>query len=161
MGLLHLVLPNARIIDARRHPVASCIGCYKQLFAKGQNFTYDLEDLVHYYRNYDAMMNHWHRTLPGKVLTVHYEETVTDLEGQVRRILDHCGLPFEASCVRFHETRRAVRTASSEQVRQPIYLDALEQWQHYAAFCEWLVEDLTPIVDALPEPVKVAEQKPT
>lgn len=156
LGLLHLMLPNAKIIDARRHPVDSCIGCYKQLFAKGQNFTYDLEDLGHYYRDYDAMMNHWRSVLPGKVLTVHYEETVTDLEGQVRRILDHCGLPFEASCVRFHETRRAVRTASSEQVRQPIYFDALGKWRHYAAFCEWLVEDLKPIVDALPEPVKAA-----
>jgi len=156
LGLLHLILPNAKIIDARRHPVDSCIGCYKQLFAKGQNFTYDLEDLSHYYRSYDAMMNHWQSVLPGKVLTVHYEETVTDLEGQVRRILDHCGLPFEASCVRFHETRRAVRTASSEQVRQPIYSDALGTWRRYAAFCEWLVEDLRPIVDALPEPVRAA-----
>ncbi len=154
LGLLHLILPNAKIIDARRHPVDSCIGCYKQLFAKGQNFTYDLEDLGHYYRNYDAMMNHWHGALPGKVLTVHYEETVTDLEGQVHRILDHCGLPFEASCVRFHETRRAVRTASSEQVRQPIYFDALGKWRHYAPFCEWLVEDLHSIVDALPENVR-------
>lgn len=159
LGLLHLILPNAKIIDARRHPVASCIGCYKQLFAKGQNFTYDLEDLSHYYRNYDAMMNHWRSVLPGKVLTVHYEETVTDLERQVRRILEHCGLPFEASCVRFHETRRAVRTASSEQVRQPIYFDALGQWQRYAAFCDWLVEDLQPIVAALPESVEAAEMR--
>ena len=158
LGLMHLILPNARIIDARRHPLDSCIGCYKQLFAKGQNFTYDLEDLAHYYRNYDAMVNHWHAVLPGKVLTVHYEDTVTDLEGQVRRILDHCGLPFEESCVRFHETRRAVRTASSEQVRQPIYSDALGKWRYYAPFCEWLVEDLKPIVDALPESVKAAQE---
>ena len=159
LGLLHLILPNARIIDARRHPLDSCIGCYKQLFAKGQNFTYDLEDLAHYYRHYDAMMNHWHEVLPGKVLTVHYEETVVDLESQVRRILDHCGLAFEDSCVRFHETRRAVRTASSEQVRQPIYFDALGKWRHYAPFCEWLVEDLQVVVDALPESVKTADRR--
>ena len=159
LGLLHLILPNARIIDARRHPLDSCIGCYKQLFAKGQNFTYDLEDLAHYYRNYDAMVNHWHAVLPGKVLTVHYEDTVADLEGQVRRILDHCGLPFEESCVRFHETRRAVRTASSEQVRRPIYSDALGKWRYYAPFCERLVEDLKPIVDVLPESVKAAQER--
>ena len=159
LGLLHLILPNAKIIDARRHPLDSCIGCYKQLFAKGQNFTYDLEDLAHYYRNYDAMMSHWRRVLPGKVLTVHYEETVADLEGQVRRILDHCKLPFEESCVRFHETRRAVRTASSEQVRQPIYFDALGKWRHYAAFCDWLVEDLKPLVNALPESVRNADRR--
>ena len=159
LGLLHLILPNARIIDARRHPLDSCIGCYKQLFAKGQNFTYDLEDLAHYYRNYDAMMSHWQAVLPGKVLTVHYEDTVADLERQVRRILDHCGLPFEESCVRFHETRRAVRTASSEQVRQPIYSDALGTWRHYAPFCDWLVADLKPIVDALPASVGRASLK--
>ena len=159
LGLFHLILPNAKIIDARRHPLDSCIGCYKQLFAKGQNFTYDLEDLAHYYRNYDAMMSHWRAVLPGKVLTVHYEETVADLEEQVRRILDHCALPFEESCIRFHETRRAVRTASSEQVRQPIYFDALGKWQHYAPFCDWLVEDLRPLVDALPESVKEAGKR--
>ena len=159
VGLLHLILPNAKVIDARRHPLDSCIGCYKQLFAKGQNFTYDLEDLAHYYRHYDAIMNHWRQVLPGKVLTVHYEETVTDLEGQVRRILDHCGLPFEASCVRFHETRRAVRTASSEQVRQPIYFDALGKWRQYAAYCEWLVEDLEAIVGRLPDPVQKADER--
>ena len=102
------------------------------------------------------MMTHWHEVLPGKVLTVHYEDTVTDLDGQVRRILDHCGLPFEASCVRFHETRRAVRTASSEQVRRPIYFDALGKWRHYAPYCEWLAEDLSSIVDALPATVKSA-----
>ncbi len=119
LGLLHLILPNAKIIDARRHPLDSCLGCYKQLFAKGQNFTYDLEDLAHYYRHYHATMDHWHDVLPGRVLTVHYEDTVIDLEGQVRRILEHCRLPFEAGCVRFFETRRAVRTASSEQVRHP------------------------------------------
>ena len=119
MGLVHLILPNAKIINTRRHPLDSCLGAYKQLFGHGQNFTYDMLDLAHYYQQYDAMINHWHNVMPGKILDVHYEETVTDLESQVRRILDHCGLPFEESCVRFHETKRAVNTASSEQVRQP------------------------------------------
>lgn len=158
LGLLHLILPNAKIIDARRHPLDSCLGCYKQLFAKGQNFTYDLEDLAHYYRHYDAMMTHWHDVLPGRILTVHYEDTVTDLDGQVRRILEHCGLPFEPGCVRFFETRRAVRTASSEQVRQPIYYDALGKWRSYAEHLEWLVEDLQDVLDALPDSVKAAHR---
>ena len=156
LGLAHLALPNAKIIDARRHPLDSCLGCYKQLFAKGQHFTYDLEDLGHYYRHYDAMMRHWGDVMPGRILTVHYEDTVTDLEGQVRRILAHCGLPFEPACVRFFETRRAVRTASSEQVRQPIYTEALGKWRQYAAHFEWLMEDLQPILDALPASVKDA-----
>ena len=156
LGLLHLILPNARIIDARRHPLDSCLGCYKQLFAKGQNFTYDLEDLAHYYRHYDAMMAHWRQVLPGRVLTVHYEDTVTDLEGQVRRLLDHCGLPFEPGCLRFFETRRAVRTASSEQVRQPIYHDAIGKWRSYAKHLEWLAEDLEEVLAGLPDSVKAA-----
>ena len=120
-GFIHLILPNAKIINARRHPFDSCLGGYKQLFGKGQHFTYDMADLAAYYRQYHETMRHWHRVLPGKVLDVHYEETVTDLETQVRRILAHCGLPFEEACVRFHENTRAVKTASSEQVRQPIY----------------------------------------
>ena len=157
LGLLHLILPNAKVIDARRHPLDTCLGCYKQLFAKGQNFTYDLEDLAHYYRHYDVILRYWHEALPGKILTVHYEETVTDLDAQVRRILDHCGLPFEAACVHFHETRRAVRTASSEQVRQPIYFDALGKWRQYAHHFEWLVDELAPIIDALPEAVRKAQ----
>ena len=107
VGLIHLILPNAKIINARRHPFDSCLGGYKQLFGQGQNFTYDLLDLAHYYQQYDTTMKHWHEVLPGKVLDVHYEETVTDLENQVAKILAHCGLPFEESCVRFHETRRA------------------------------------------------------
>ncbi len=121
VGLIHLILPNAKVINARRHPFDSCLGAYKQLFGKGQHFTYDMSELADYYRKYHETMQHWHRVLPGKVLDVHYEETVTDLETQVRRILAHCGLPFEEGCMRFHETDRPVKTASSEQVRQPIY----------------------------------------
>ncbi|MBT4523220.1 MAG: tetratricopeptide repeat protein [Halieaceae bacterium] len=151
VGLLHLILPNAKIINARRHPFDSCLGGYKQLFGSGQNFTYDMLDLAHYYRRYDAMMKHWREVLPGKVLDVHYEETVTDLENQVRRILAHCGLGFEESCVRFHETERAVKTASSEQVRQPIYTGALGTWRRYARHLDLWQEELGYIIDELPE----------
>jgi len=150
-GFAHLILPNARIINARRHPFDSCLGAYKQLFGAGQNFTYDMLDLAHYYQQYDAMMKHWHALLPGKVLDVHYEETVTDLEGQVRRILEHCGLPFEESCVRFHETERAVKTASSEQVRQPIFTSGLGKWRRYEEHLDLWREYLGYIIDELPE----------
>lgn len=151
VGLLHLILPNAKVINARRHPFDSCLGGYKQLFGQGQNFSYDLLDLAHYYQQYDKTMKHWHDVLPGKVLDVHYEETVTDLETQVRRILGHCGLPFEESCVRFHETNRAVNTASSEQVRQPIYTGALGKWRRYESHLGVLQKQLDYIVDDLPE----------
>ena len=156
MGFAHLILPNAKIINARRHPFDSCLGAYKQLFGHGQNFTYDMLDLAHYYKQYDAMMKHWHEVLPGKVLDVHYEETVTDLAGQVRRILDHCGLPFEKSCVHFHETERAVKTASSEQVRQPIYTGALGKWRRYEKNLGLWEDHLGYIVDELPEPSRDA-----
>jgi len=156
VGLLHLILPNARIINARRHPFDSCLGGYKQLFGKGQNFTYDMGDLSAYYRQYYETMRHWHKVLPGKVLDVHYEETVTDLETQVRRILEHCGLPFEESCVRFHENRRAVRTASSEQVRQPIYTDALGHWRRFESHLGLWREDFADILEELPATVRNA-----
>ena len=131
VGLIHLILPNAKIINARRHPLDSCLGGYKQLFGKGQHFTYDMLDLAEYYRQYHATMQYWHGVLPGKVLDVHYEETVTDLESQVRRILAHCGLPFEEPACASTRTERAVKTASSEQVRQPIYTSALGYWRRY------------------------------
>jgi hypothetical protein len=102
IGFAHLVMPNAIFINARRHPFDSCLGAYKQLFGQGQSFTYDMLDLAHYYKQYVAIMSHWHEALPGRVLDVHYEETVTDLEGQVRRILEHCGLPFEEQCLRYY-----------------------------------------------------------
>lgn len=156
VGLLHLILPNAKVINARRHPFDSCLGGYKQLFGKGQNFTYDMADLSAYYRQYHETMRHWHRVLPGKVLDVHYEETVTDLETQVRRILDHCGLPFEEACVRFHENRRAVKTASSEQVRRPIYTDALGHWRHFERHLGMWQEDFADILAELPPTVRDA-----
>jgi tetratricopeptide (TPR) repeat protein len=134
IGLIHLILPNAKIIDARRHPMACCFSAFKQLFATGQNFSYDLEDLGRYYADYVALMAHWDQVLPGTVLRMFYEETVRDTDAAVRRVLEYCRLPFEERCLRFYETARPVRTASSEQVRRPIYRDAIEHWQHFEPF---------------------------
>jgi hypothetical protein len=131
LGLIHLILPNARIIDARREPMACCFSNFKQLFATGQEFTYGLEDIGRYYRSYVALMAHWDAVLPGKILRVQHEDVVDDLQGSVRRLLDFCGLDFEPACLDFHKTARSVRTASSEQVRQPIFRDGLDQWQHF------------------------------
>lgn len=130
--LIQLILPKAKIIDARRHPMACCFSGYKQLFAEGQEFTYGLDEIGRYYRAYVDVMRHWERVLPGRILRVQHEDVIEDLEGQVRRMLDYCDLPFEQACVDFHETERAVRTPSAEQVRQPIYKSGMEQWQHYA-----------------------------
>lgn len=131
VGLIHLMLPNARIIDARRDPMSCCFSNLKQLFAQGQEFSYSLEDIARYYRTYLELMRHWDAVLPDRVLRVQHEDVVSDLEGSVRRILDHCGLPFEQACVDFHKTKRSVRTPSSEQVRQPIFRDGLDQWKAY------------------------------
>lgn len=131
VGLIRLILPNATIIDARRHPLACCFSGYKQLFAKGQHFTYNLTDIGRYYADYVGLMRHWQNVLPAHVLRVQYEDVVADTETQVRRLLDHCGLPFEGACLRFYENRRAVKTASSEQVRQPIFTSGLDQWGNY------------------------------
>jgi tetratricopeptide (TPR) repeat protein len=135
IGLIHLVLPNARIIDARREPLACCFSNFKQLFASGQEFTYSLADIGRYYRSYVELMQHWDAVLPGKILRVQHEEVVADLDGNVRRILEFCSLPFEEACVDFYKTERSVRTASSEQVRQPIFKEGLEQWR---SFEPWL-----------------------
>jgi tetratricopeptide (TPR) repeat protein len=131
LGLIHLILPNARIIDARREALACCFSNFKQLFANGQEFTYDLEDIGRYYRTYVELMAHWDAALPGKVLRVQHEEVVADLEGNVRRLLEFCGLPFERQCVEFWKTERSVRTASSEQVRRPIFKEGLDQWRNF------------------------------
>jgi len=143
-GLIHLILPNASIIDARRHPLACCFSGYKQLFASGQNFTYDLTDIGRYYRDYVMLMNHWDRVLPGRVFRMNYEDVVADIEVQVRGLLDYCGLTFEPDCLEFHRTERAVRTASSEQVRQPLYTEAVEQWIHFEPYLAPLFEALGP-----------------
>ena len=142
IGLIHLMLPNAKIIDARREPLACCFGNLKQLFANGQEFAYSIEDIARYYRTYLELMKHWNQVLPGRILTVHHEDVVADLEGSVRRLLDFCGLPFEPACLQFHETTRSVRTASSEQVRRPISREALNQWKNYEPWLGPLKEAL-------------------
>ena len=144
IGLIKLILPNAKIIDARREPMACCFSGFKQLFAEGQEFTYGLDEIGRYYRGYVELMDHWDRVLPGQILRVQYEDVVADLETQVRRILDFCGLPFEQACLDFHTTERAVRTASSEQVRQPIYDSGVEQWRHFEAHLDPLKSALGP-----------------
>jgi tetratricopeptide (TPR) repeat protein len=151
VGLIHLMLPNAVIIDARRHPLDSCLGSFKQLFAKGQTFSYDLSELAEYYLQYDRLMTHWNEVLPGKVLEVRYEDVVNDLDTQVRRVLQHCGLPFEEQCLHFHETDRAVKTASSEQVRKPIYSSSVNLWRNYEQHLEPLIEILEPVLRELPQ----------
>jgi predicted Zn-dependent protease len=150
VGLISLILPNAKIIDARRHPMATCFSCYKQLFAAGQEFTYSLDDIGRYYCDYVALMDHWDAVLPGKVLPVQYEMVVGDFEAQVRRLLDFCSLDFEPACLEFYASDRAVRTASSEQVRQPIYSDALEQWRHFERHLEPLKAALEPVRERYP-----------
>ncbi|MBT4521436.1 MAG: tetratricopeptide repeat protein [Halieaceae bacterium] len=144
IGLIKLILPKAKIIDARRAPMACCFSGYKQLFADGQLFSYSLADMGAYYREYVNLMQHWDEVLPGYVLRVQHEDVVGDLEGQVRRMLDFCGLEFEESCLNYHETARNVRTPSSEQVRQPIYSTGLEQWRQFEPWLEPLKEALGP-----------------
>ena len=147
VGLIHLILPNATIIDARRHPLASCFSCFKQHFARGQSFTYGLEDLGRYYRDYVELMDHYDTVLPGRVHRVFYEQMVADTDPEVRRLLTHCRLPFEEACLRFYENPRAVRTASSEQVRQPIFREGLEHWRHYEPWLTPLELALGPVLE--------------
>ncbi|MEO8017212.1 MAG: sulfotransferase, partial [Pseudomonadota bacterium] len=142
LGLIHLMLPNAKIIDARRHPLGCCFSCFKQHFARGQNFTYDLDELGRYYSDYVELMGHFDTVLPGRVHRVFYENMVEDTEGAVRRLLEYCGLPFEESVLRFHENQRAVRTASSEQVRRPIFREGMDQWRHYEPWLDPLKHSL-------------------
>jgi tetratricopeptide (TPR) repeat protein len=150
IGLIHLMLPNAKIIDARRHPMGSCFSGFKQLFAEGQEFTYGLHEVGTYYKDYVELMDHWDKVLPGKVLRVQYEDVVDDLDTQVRRILDYCGLPFEQSCIDYHQTDRSVRTPSSEQVRQPIYKSGVEQWRNFEAYLDPLKQALGPVLQRYP-----------
>jgi|TARA_B110000503_G_scaffold55580_1_gene89231 tetratricopeptide (TPR) repeat protein len=150
IGLINLMLPNAKIIDARRHPMGCCFSGFKQLFAEGQDFTYGLEEIGTYYKDYVELMDHWDKVLPGKVLRVQYEDVVEDLDTQVRRILDYCGLDFEDSCISFHETKRSVRTPSSEQVRQPIYQSGVDQWKNFEANLEPLKKALGPVLKRYP-----------
>jgi Sulfotransferase family len=151
VGLIQLILPNATIIDARRHPLGCCLSGYKQHFARGQAFTYDLADIGRYYRDYVALMAHFDAVSPGKVHRVIYERMVADTEGQVRALLDHVGLPFEDACLRFWTNKRAVRTASSEQVRQPIFDDGVDHWRNFEPWLGPLKAALGPVLDAYPD----------
>jgi tetratricopeptide (TPR) repeat protein len=142
VGLIHLMLPNAKIIDVRREPLACCFSNLKQLFASGQEFTYSMEDIARYYRTYLDLMRHWDAVLPGRVLRVCYEDLVEDLEAHVRRILEFCRLEFEPACVEFYKTERGVRTPSSEQVRRPIFREGLDQWRNYERWLDPLKDTL-------------------
>lgn len=146
VGFIHQILPHAKIIDARRDPMATCVANFRQLFAQGKNQSYDLTELGEYCLQYHEMMNHWDEVLPGTVLRVQYEDVVADIEDQVRRILDYCELPFEKGCIDFYKSSRPVNTASSEQVRQPIYQSAVEFWKHYEPHLDELREVLAPIL---------------
>ena len=146
VGLIHLILPNAKIIDARRYPLDSCLSNFRQLYGQGQPFTYDLTDIGEYFLEYQRMMDHWHDVLPGRVLTVQYEDVVTDFEAQVRRLLEYCELPWEDQVLRYHETDRPVRTASSEQVRQPVYTKSVHFWRNHEKHLDELIDVLSPIL---------------
>jgi tetratricopeptide (TPR) repeat protein len=150
LGLIHLILPNAKIIDARRHPLGCCFSAFKQHFARGQNFSYDLEDLAAYYRDYVDLTAHIDTVLPGRVHRVFYESTIEDTEAEVRRLLDYCALPFEEQCLRFYENERAVRTASSEQVRRPIFRDGMDHWRHFEPWLGPLKKALGSALDSYP-----------
>jgi hypothetical protein len=148
IGLIHLILPKARIIDVRRHPMAACFSGFKQHFARGQAFSYGLEDIGRYYRDYAALMEHIDRVLPGRVHRVLYERLVADTESEIRRLLDYCALPYDEACLRFHETERSVRTASAEQVRSPIYTSGLDHWRRFEGWLAPLRDALGPALDS-------------
>ncbi len=145
VGLIRLILPNARIIHTMRDPVDTCVSCFSTLFAQGQTFSFDLAELGRYYRRYDELMKHWRSVLPaGALLDVSYAEVVDDLEAQARRLIEYCGLPWDDRCLSFHETSRPIRTASNVQVRRPLYRSSLARWRRYEAFLEPLLAELHP-----------------
>ena len=151
IGMIHLILPNAKIIDARRHPLGCCLSNFKQYYARGQNFSYSLSDIGRYYHDYVELMAHFDTVLPGRIHRVIYEQTVEDTEAQVRKLLSYCQLDFEPACLRFFETQRGVRTASSEQVRQPIYRQGMEQWANYEPWLQPLKDSLGMVLDTYPD----------
>jgi tetratricopeptide (TPR) repeat protein len=151
IGLIRLILPNAKIIDARRHPMACCFSAYKQHFAEGHRYSYDLAELGRYYREYVSLMDHFDRESPGAVYRVVHERLIEDTETEVHRLLSYCGLPFDASCLRFYENTRPVRTPSAQQVRRPINREGLEHWRHYEQWLEPLREALGNVVEAYPD----------
>jgi hypothetical protein len=150
-GLIHLILPRARIIDVRRHPMACCFSNFSQVFPPGQNNAYRLTDLARLYRDYVSLMAHFDSVLPGRVHRVFYEELVANPEAEVHRLLDYIGVAFEESCLNFFDTKRAVTTISSEQVRRPIYRDALEYWRNYEPWLGSLKSALGPVLEAYPD----------
>jgi hypothetical protein len=152
IGLIRLVLPNAKIIDARRHPMACCFSTYKQQFAEGHRYSYDLGELGRYYREYVLLMDHFDRVTPGAVYRVVHERLIEDTETEVRRLLSHCGLPFDPACLRFHENTRPVRTPSAQQVRRPINREGLEQWRRYDEWLGPLREALGDVIETYPGP---------
>ena len=142
IGLIKLILPNAKIIDIRRSSMSACFSCFKQLFAEGQEFTYDLKDLAGYYNNYVELMNHWNSVLPGQILSINYEDVVNNFEESVRKILDYCEIPFEQQCLEFYKSKRSVKTPSAEQVRQPIYKSGMDYWKNYEPYLDDLKNNL-------------------
>ena len=151
VGLIHLILPHARIIDARRDPMGCCFSCFKQHFARGQGFTYDLAELGRYYRDYVELMAHFDGALPRRVRRVFYENVIDNPEAEVRELLEYCGLPFEENCMRFYETDRSVLTASSEQVRSPIFREGLDQWRNFEPWLDPLRNALGSVLDSYPD----------
>ncbi|MGF7148780.1 tetratricopeptide (TPR) repeat protein [Sphingomonas zeicaulis] len=150
VGLIHLILPNATIIDARRHPLGCCFSNFKQHFARGQAFSYGLDDMGRYYADYVRLMDHIDAVLPGRVHRIFYERMIDDTESEIRRLLDHLGLPFEPACLDFHRNDRAVRTASSEQVRQPIFRSGMDQWRQFDPWLQPLKDALGPVLATYP-----------
>jgi hypothetical protein len=152
IGLIQLALPNAKIIDARRHPMACCFSSYKQQFTEGHRYSYSLVDIGRFYRDYVELMDHFDRAIPGKVHRIYYENMIDDTEAEVRRLLSYCGLPFESTCLRFYENQRPVRTPSSRQVRQPIYREGVEHWRHYDEWLQPLKDALGDVLELYPDP---------
>jgi hypothetical protein len=163
IGMIHLILPNAKIIDVRRNPLDCGFSCFKQLFARGHGFTYNLEEIGRYYRDYVELMAHFDNVLPGRIHRVIYEDLVESTEGEVRRLLAYCGVPFEERCLRYYETRRSIRTPSSEQVRTPIFKDALAHWRHYETWLDPLNAALGPVLEFYPDapPLQTYSEKRT
>ncbi|MBL4666004.1 MAG: sulfotransferase [Sneathiella sp.] len=147
IGLLHLILPNAKIIHCQRNPIDTCLSNFKILFADSMDFTYDFEELGRYYLAYKELMDHWEAIFPNKILTVQYEDVVADVEGQAKRIVEHCDLSWEDGCLDFYKSKRAVHTASATQVRQPIYTSSVGKWQRYGDTINPLIDALKPILD--------------
>jgi tetratricopeptide (TPR) repeat protein len=147
IGLIRLILPNARIIHSMRHPIDTCVSCYSKLFTNGLYFSYDLGELGRYYRAYSELMAHWRSVLPpGAMLDVSYEDVIDDLEGQARRLIDYCGLPWDDRCISFHGTKRPVKTASAVQVRRPLFRSSLQRWRHYEASLALLLDELRDVI---------------